>query len=99
MAPALLLSISTVLVVFSRRLFCECPNGGDHRFVEALGQQLLQETREWHEVLPKAVMPRPRRGLDFSPRYPVSPSHHLEEAEVFERIVNYRGDREQKNCS
>lgn len=65
--------------------------------MEALGHQPLQKTGEWHKVLPKAMIPRPRRGLDFSPRYPVSPSHHPEEAEVFERIMSYRGDREQKN--
>lgn len=66
--------------------------------MEALGHQPLQKTREWHMVLPKAMIPHPRRGLDFSPRYPVFPSHHLEEAEVFDRIMSYRGD-EQKNCS
>lgn len=65
--------------------------------MDALGNQLLQKTREWHKVLPKAIPPR--RGLNFSPRYPVSPSHHPEGAVVFERIMSYRGDREQKNCS
>lgn len=67
--------------------------------MEDLGHQPLQKTREWHEVLPKAMIPRLRRGLDFSPRYPVSPSHHPEEAEVCGRIMSYRGDREQNNSS
>lgn len=65
---------------------------GINRFVVALGSEPLLKTGGWHEFVPKATVPRPRRELGFSHRHPVSPSHHPEGVGFFEWFMSCGGD-------